>query len=70
MTESNDRAKRFATARDEARRVFESSEVANLWLIEPNVALGGVTPSHLLDSDLGLEQVLRALGAIEHGLPL
>jgi putative toxin-antitoxin system antitoxin component (TIGR02293 family) len=38
------------------------------WLTGPVLALGGVTPLSLLDTDVGLEQVLTILGRIEYGI--
>lgn len=41
----------------------------SLWLVTPALSLGGVTPLSRLHSDEGLQEVLRVLASIEHGLP-
>ena len=59
---------RFARIVERAETVFEGAEPALSWLQSPNAALGGVTPLSLLDTDLGADSVLDALGRIEHGV--
>ncbi|THD02088.1 hypothetical protein B1810_16545 [Panacagrimonas perspica] len=62
--------KQLRLVRDRAREVFEDEKAASDWLESPNRALGGDVPQNILESERGLESVLRALTAIEHGLPL
>jgi putative toxin-antitoxin system antitoxin component (TIGR02293 family) len=38
------------------------------WLKHPNIALGGVPPIGHLDTDTGVEQVEKLIGALEHGV--
>ena len=38
------------------------------WLKSPNAALRGHAPLSLVDTDIGAEAVLDALGRIEHGV--
>lgn len=56
-------------ATDRALEVFENSAVADEWLQRPCTTLGGVAPLSLLVDRAGLNEVLRALAAIEYGLP-
>lgn len=60
---------RLAIARRAGTATMEDSSAAERWLHEPSTPLGGQSPTTLLYSDEGLEEVLRALIAIEHGLP-
>jgi putative toxin-antitoxin system antitoxin component (TIGR02293 family) len=39
------------------------------WLISPSMALGGVSPMQLLDSQAGITLVQDELGRIAHGIP-
>jgi len=50
-----------------ARKVFQDDRKAQRWLGEPNLALGGVTPLSLLDSEPGARQVEMLLGRIAYG---
>jgi putative toxin-antitoxin system antitoxin component (TIGR02293 family) len=47
--------------------IFESVEAANIWMRQPNRALGEATPIDLLDSDVGAAQVKQVLNAIKTG---
>lgn len=67
---SAESAARLARLRAEARRVMEREGVAELWLHQRNSALGSVAPAELVDSDVGLEEAVRLLARIEHGLPV
>jgi len=51
-----------------ANAVFGDGEKAALWIKSENPALEGETPFALLDTDVGGEAVMDALGRIEHGL--
>ena len=51
-----------------AQEVFEGLEPAIDWLKSPNRTLGGQLPLSLLDTDIGAESVMDALGRIEHGV--
>lgn len=59
---------RLARVVGRANEVFEKSEAAVHWLKAGNASLGGPTPLSLLDTDIGAESVLDALGRIEHGV--
>ncbi|MDG3066619.1 antitoxin Xre/MbcA/ParS toxin-binding domain-containing protein [Thauera mechernichensis] len=59
---------RFARVVERADGVFEDADAALGWMQSPNAALGGVTPLSLLDTELGADSVLDALGRIEHGV--
>lgn len=59
---------RFARVVERAEAVFEDADSALNWLQSPNASLGGVTPLSLLDTDIGADSVLDALGRIEHGV--
>lgn len=64
----SDRAARVARVWSHAMRVFGSQERALAWLKRENMALGGVVPLSLLDTDLGVSQVDGSLTRIEHGV--
>jgi putative toxin-antitoxin system antitoxin component (TIGR02293 family) len=66
-TES-ERIVRLARVIANASDVLGDRENAARWLTGPVTALGGVTPLSLLDTDVGLDQVLTVLGRIEHGI--
>ena len=70
MLNSEESAKLVRLARVVARaeEVFEGLAPALDWLKSPNVALGGVTPLSLMDTDVGAESVMDTLGRIEHGV--
>ncbi|ENO91095.1 MULTISPECIES: antitoxin Xre/MbcA/ParS toxin-binding domain-containing protein [unclassified Thauera] len=59
---------RFARVVERADGVFEDADAALGWMQSPNAALGGVTPLSLLDTEIGADSVLDALGRIEHGV--
>jgi len=59
---------RLARVVGRANEVFEDSGVALHWLKTANAALAGSTPLSLLDTDIGGESILDALGRIEHGV--
>jgi putative toxin-antitoxin system antitoxin component (TIGR02293 family) len=67
---SDESAKLFRLARvlERAETVFEDCAAALDWLKAANPSLDGNTPLSLLDTDVGAEIVLDALGRIEHGI--
>ena len=66
--DESDRLYRIARVAAHAFAVFGGEERAAAWLTRPNRALGGESPLHLLDTDLGARQVEDVLGRIEHGV--
>lgn len=66
--DESDRLARLARVAAQAIDVLGDEERATSWLRSPNRALGGSTPLHLLDTDLGARQVEEVLGRIEHGV--
>lgn len=48
--------------------VFGSLEGFRQWMMQPNVALGGVAPKSYLDTFTGIEFLMHELGRLEHGL--
>lgn len=52
-----------------AEEVFEDPDVARQWLSSPSLVLGLAIPLDLLNDRYGFRQVLKALAAIEHGIP-
>ncbi len=52
----------------QAQEVLEGEEEARHWLTTPKRALGGRTPVELLKSDVGANEVLNLLGAIDEGV--
>lgn len=59
---------RLATLLERATQVFEDEADAADWLRAPNVALDGVTPLALADTELGAREVDDLLGRLEHGV--
>lgn len=53
-----------------ALEVFEHPAAAKRWIDSTSIPLGGVRPVDLLGTDIGFEQVMRELVAIEYGLPV
>lgn len=51
-----------------AEEVFGDLPRAFEWLKYENLALGGLTPMSLLDTEAGGEQITAVLGRIEHGI--
>lgn len=62
-----ERLMRAAEIRALAEQTLGSAEAAQIFLSEPNTALGGVTPLSLLDTAYGAEEVKRALNVINYG---
>jgi len=52
----------------QAIKVFGSRKILDIWLNEPNLALGGNKPKDLLDSTLGVQLVRNELQRIEYGI--
>lgn len=61
---------RVVRVMDKAREVFGSKEDARRWLSSPALALGGGAPIDFLDTDVGTEEVLNVLQAIDWGVYL
>jgi putative toxin-antitoxin system antitoxin component (TIGR02293 family) len=66
--EESDRVLRVARVAAHAIDTFEGPERAIEWLKSPNPALGRVPPLSLLDTDIGVREVERILGRIDHGV--
>jgi putative toxin-antitoxin system antitoxin component (TIGR02293 family) len=64
----SERVLRLGRAIAAATDVLGNREKAASWITGYNLALGGVTPISLLDTDFGLQQVLDVLGRIEYGV--
>jgi putative toxin-antitoxin system antitoxin component (TIGR02293 family) len=67
---SDESAKLVRVARviERAEEVFEDPDAARVWLKSANISLSGQTPMSLLDTEIGAESVMNALGRIEHGV--
>jgi uncharacterized protein (DUF2384 family) len=50
------------------QEVFGKKSLFFSWLNEPNIALGMVLPSKLLESSWGLKLLSNELSRIEHGI--
>ncbi len=66
--EISDRLAQLIMVYCRCNEVFRDEDKASTWLKTPNFALGGATPSSLLDTTLGIELVFDELGRIEHGV--
>ena len=64
----SERVMRLVRVAARAEHVLGDRPTALDWLSSPNRALGGEKPIGLLDTDLGADQVLQALGRIEFGV--
>jgi putative toxin-antitoxin system antitoxin component (TIGR02293 family) len=62
-----DQVARLLRAKAYAAEVFESTEVAETWLRDPNPALGGRLPVELLLTDEGTRAVETVLRRIDYG---
>lgn len=67
---SDESAKLVRVARviERAEEVFEDPDAARVWLKSANTSLSGQTPMSLLDTEIGAESIMNALGRIEHGV--
>ncbi len=52
----------------QAVSVFGNRKKLDIWIDEPNLALGGSKPKDLLDSSLGVQLVRNELQRIEYGI--
>jgi putative toxin-antitoxin system antitoxin component (TIGR02293 family) len=59
---------RLAALLERATRVFGDEADAADWLRTSNVALDGITPLALADTELGAREVDDLLGRLEHGV--
>jgi putative toxin-antitoxin system antitoxin component (TIGR02293 family) len=66
--DESDRLFRFARIAAETLDVLGDWDKASRWLRQPNRALGGEPPLHLLDTDAGTQRVEQLLGRIAHGV--
>lgn len=66
--EESDRLLRLARVAAAAVEIFGEPHKASAWLQKPNRALGNATPLSQMDTDVGVRQVERVLGRIEHGV--
>ncbi len=64
----SERLLRLVRVAARAEQVLGGRDAALDWLRTANRGLGSVAPIELLDTDIGLEAVLDALGRIEHGV--
>jgi putative toxin-antitoxin system antitoxin component (TIGR02293 family) len=64
----SEQALQLAEVYARGEEVFGGEEKMNLWLRQPNRALGGHTPLEILSSRFGAEMALDELGRIEHGV--
>jgi putative toxin-antitoxin system antitoxin component (TIGR02293 family) len=64
----SERLVRLARVFAQARHVLGSDDKARRWIFKPSRALGGESPLHLLDTDIGTNAVIDELGRIEHGV--
>lgn len=51
-------------------QVFRSEEKARSWLTREQIQLGERKPVDLLQTDTGVEQVMRAIGRMQHSVPV
>jgi putative toxin-antitoxin system antitoxin component (TIGR02293 family) len=66
--EESNRVFRLANILVQAVEVLGSEDKARVWLARPNRALGGQAPLQLLDTDIGTDEVKKALGRIAYGV--
>ena len=59
---------RLAALLERATQAFDDEADAADWLRTPNLALDGVTPLALADTELGAREVDDLLGRLEHGV--
>ena len=63
----SDRLYRFAQVLALAERYIGDRSSALGWLRHPNTVLGSVTPLHALETEIGRQRVIQALGVIAYG---
>jgi putative toxin-antitoxin system antitoxin component (TIGR02293 family) len=66
--DESDRLYRIARVAAHAVSVFGAEDKAATWLQRPNRAFNGERPIHLLDTDIGAQQVEDILGRLEYGI--
>lgn len=66
--DESERVLRLASLLEHATRAFGDEADAADWLRSSNVALGGVAPLDLADTELGAREVDDLLGRLEHGV--
>jgi putative toxin-antitoxin system antitoxin component (TIGR02293 family) len=66
-TGQSDRAYRLASILALAEEAIGDRTKAQLWLKQPNQALGSVTPLHALETEIGSRRVEQVLGRIAYG---
>ncbi len=64
---ASERVVRIADTTRMAEETFGGQEAAAQWLTNPNLALGGVTPLSMLDTEPGASEVRRILSSINYG---
>ena len=64
----SERMFRVARVAGRAEEAFGDLTNGLEWMKSPNGSLGGVTPISLLDTDIGADWVMDALGRVEHGV--
>jgi putative toxin-antitoxin system antitoxin component (TIGR02293 family) len=67
-TDESERVLRLAALLEHATRAFDDEADAAEWLRSSNVALGGVAPLDLADTEFGAREVDDLLGRLEHGV--
>lgn len=63
----SERLLRIGAIEKRAVAVFGSVDLAQAWLLTSNIGLGNVSPLSLLDTELGAQEVIRIINAVEHG---
>lgn len=67
--DESDRLLRLTRLFGNALELFEGNEEATRrWLTKPHQALGGVTPLELAKTEIGVAEVERLIGRLEHGV--
>lgn len=66
--DESERVLRLAALLEHATRAFDDQADAAQWLRNANIALGGVSPLDLADTEFGAREVDDLLGRLEHGV--
>lgn len=64
---ASERLDRIAMIATQALDIFETPERASQWMLTANAALGDQHPLSLCETEIGAQQVRRALAAIAYG---
>jgi len=64
----SDRLLHLAELYAKGKDLFNSMEGFNEWLNRPSIDLGGEKPIDLIQTRKGIDDLLRVLGRIEHGI--